>query len=323
MMRLLRAEMARLLTRRFTLLALLGLAAGIALFQVAVFVAASPPNPAEVAENQARFEYALAEWREDHDEYVQRCVDQGGTPQVCAANWPEPEAEDYGLEATAFDEIGEVAALLAVLMAALVLFVLAASFIGAEFTTGAIANWLSFVPRRGAVFAAKLVAMVLFTVVVSALASTLTLGIAALISSAYGGDLSTLGEHAATMARGLAVVAIVVVLGFCAGLVTRHTAAALGVLLGYCLLWVLRNAILQNAAWAQRLTPWSAEGNLAAILDNGHTYAIPEERLTDRGLETDFLERTLSLPAGLLYWAVVLTVVVGGSLIIFRRRDVG
>jgi ABC-2 type transport system permease protein len=173
MMRLLRAEMARLLTRRFTLLALLGLAAGIALFQVAVFVAASPPNPAEVAENQARFEYALAEWREDHDEYVQRCVDQGGTPQVCAANWPQPEAEDYGLEATAFDEIGEVAALLAVLMAALVLFVLAASFIGAEFSTGAIANWLSFVPRRGAVFAAKLVAIVLFTVAVSALASAL------------------------------------------------------------------------------------------------------------------------------------------------------
>lgn len=323
MMRLLRAEVARLLTRRFTLLALLGLLAGIALFQVAVFVAASPPNPAEVAENQARFEYALAEWQEDHDEYVQRCVDQGGTPQVCAANWPQPQAEDYGLAATPFAEIGAVAALLAVLMAALTLFVLAASFIGAEFTTGAIANWLSFVPRRGAVFAAKIVAIVIFTVVVSALASALTLGIAALISSAYGGDLTTLGQHAGTAARGLLVVTIIAVLGFCAGLVTRHTAAALGVLLGYLLLWVLRNGILQNAAWAQRLTPWSAEGNLSAILGNGHTYAIPEQRLTDRGLETEFLERTLSLSAGLLYWAVVLTVVVTGSVLIFRRRDVG
>jgi ABC-2 type transport system permease protein len=79
--------------------------------------------------------------------------------------------------------------------------VLAASFIGAEFTTGAIANWLSFIPRRGAVLAARLVAIVIFTVLVSAVASALTLGVAALISAGYGGDLSTLGEHVSTVAR--------------------------------------------------------------------------------------------------------------------------
>ena len=39
------------------------------------------------------------------------------------------------------------------------------------------------------------------------------------------------------------------------------------------------------------------------------TSEIPEHRLTDRGLETEFLERTLSLSSGLLYW-VVLTIVV-------------
>lgn len=227
------------------------------------------------------------------------------------------------MAATSFDEIGEVAAVVAVLMTALTLFVLAASFIGAEFTTGAIANWLSFVPRRGAVFAAKILATVIFTVVASAIASALTLGVAALISAGFGGDLSTLSEHVGTVARRLLVVTIIAVLGFCAGMITRHTAAALGVLLGYLLLWVLRNGILQNTGWAQRLTPWSAEGNFSAILGNGHAYQIPEQRLTDRGLETEFLERTLSMPAGLLYWAVVLTVVITGSVLIFRRRDVG
>ncbi len=224
---------------------------------------------------------------------MRRCVDQGGTPQICAANWSEPQAEDYGLEATSFEE-GEISAVVAVLMTALVLFVLAASFIGAEFTTGAIANWLSFIPRRGAVLAAKLVAIVIFTELVSAVASALTLGVAALISAGYGGDFSTLGEHVSTVARGLLVVTIVTIPGFCAALITRHTAAALGVLLGYLLLWVLRNGILQNTAWAQRLTPWTAEGNLSAILGNGHSYEIPEQRLTERGLETEFIEQTLA-----------------------------
>ena len=60
-----------------------------------------------------------------------------------------------------------------------------------------------------------------------------------------------------------------------------------------------------------------------SLTSSGHAYQIPEQRLTDRGLETEFLERTLSMPAGLLYWAVVLTVVITGSVLIFRRRDVG
>src|SRR5215217_2023772 len=57
------------------------------------------------------------------------------------------------LRATTFNEIAQIGLLLAIYLSGLAMFLVAASFIGAEFTTGAIANWLSFVPRRVPVFA--------------------------------------------------------------------------------------------------------------------------------------------------------------------------
>jgi hypothetical protein len=39
-------------------------------------------------------------------------------------------------------------------------------------------------------------------------------------------------------------------------------------------------------------------------------------------MSIDYLERTVSLTHGLLYWAVLLTVVVVGTALVFRRRDV-
>ena len=60
------------------------------------------------------------------------------------------------------------------------------------------------------------------------------------------------------------------VLGFCIGLLGRHTAAAIGVLLGYLFVWFVRNAVLIEARLGpaahpldpggQPLAPWSASG---------------------------------------------------------------
>src|SRR5918995_61287 len=162
MMRLLRAEAARLLSRRFTVVALLVLLVGLVLFQIEVYRASRPPSAAEVAANRAQYEYSHQEWREDHEEYVQRCVEGGQTPQICASYYPEPQEEDFGLQAVPFSKIGSVAVPLAVYLSALALFLLAASYIGAEVTSGAIANWLSFLPRRG-VFSSQSFSPSLFT----------------------------------------------------------------------------------------------------------------------------------------------------------------
>ena len=74
------------------------------------------------------------------------------------------------------------------------------------------------------------------------------------------------------------------VLGFCIGLLTRHTAGAIGVLLATLVVWFVRIGVLGSQAWAQRITPWTPEGNLAAIVDRGYTYAVPVEKVTPDGV---------------------------------------
>ena len=66
-------------------------------------------------------------------------------------------------------------------LVALTALMVAGSFIGAEYSTGSIANWLSFIPRRGRVFASKLVTIVAFSALASAAAAALDARIAALV----------------------------------------------------------------------------------------------------------------------------------------------
>jgi ABC-2 type transport system permease protein len=119
----------------------------------------------------------------------------------------------------------------------------------------------------------------------------------------------------------LAVIALTV-LGFCFALVTRHTAGAVGVLLGYAIAWFLRMSVLANRAWVQRSIPWTPEANLAAIVQHGYTYSVPIQKVTADGMNVDFVERTLSFTHGAVYWSALIALVILVSLLIFRRRDV-
>ena len=320
MTRLIGAEINRLRSRRFTLIALLAVLMILSIFQLQVNSAVSPPSAAAVAANQAQYERDLKEWEQHHEEWEQQCVDAGQPKEQCAG--VAPTKENYGLQAVPFDEVAQIGLLLAIYLTGLAMFLVAASFIGAEFTTGAIANWLSFVPRRGPVFASKLITVAMFAVLVSALASAFVLGMAALLTSVHGGAITGLPARLSMAGRGVAVAGALAVVGYCVGLLTRHTAAALGVLLGYLFVWFIRNAVLGEQAWAQRLTPWAPEANLAAVVDNGYPYAIPVKRLTEGGLSMEFLERQVSLVHGAVYWTVLLAGLIVVALLIFRRRDV-
>ena len=63
-------------------------------------------------------------------------------------------------------------------LVALAALMVAGSFIGAEYSTGSIANWLSFIPRRGQVFASKLITVVTLSALASAVGAALMIGIA-------------------------------------------------------------------------------------------------------------------------------------------------
>lgn len=319
-MRLLGAEINRLRSRRFTLITLLAVLGILAVFQLQVNEVVSPPSAAAVARGQAQYERDLKEWQDHHEEWEQECVEAGQPREQCAG--VAPSKADYGLEPVPFAEVARRSLRVATYLTGLAMFLVGASFIGAEFTTGAIANWLTFLPRRGPVFSSKLITIVMFSLLVGVLASAFVLGMAALITSVYGGAVAEIAKLLAMAGRGVAVAGILAVIGYSLGLMTRHTAAALGVLLGYILIWIVRAGVLGQEAWAQRITPWFPEANLAAIVDRGYSYAIPVQKVTEGGLSVEYLARTVTLTHGVVYWAVLLAGLIAASLLIFRRRDV-
>jgi ABC-2 type transport system permease protein len=312
--RLIGAEIIRLLSRRFTVIAAVVVLLALSAFQLAVNAQLRPPTAAEQAAAQRGYQEEHRVWEENE----RTCADAGDPPDC---RYSEPQLSDYSF-AQPFDEVTQQSIQVAIYLVALTALMVAGSFIGAEYSTGSIANWLSFIPRRGHVFSAKLLTVVGFSALASAAGAGLMLGAAVVLARLHDVPVTKLAVSAAMLGRGVLVAVALATVGFCLGLVGRHTAAAIGVLLGYLFVWFVRNAILTEAEWAQRLTPWTPEGNLAAIVNRGHRYYVPVRSVGPDGVGIDYVERTIGLTHGLVFWAVVLAVIIVGSALIFRRRDV-
>lgn len=315
----LRAEARRLLSRRLTVVALLVLVAVIGLFQLSVADMVSPPSASEreVAQQMAAEE--RADWEAHHEEWEQECLEDGGSPADCAQ--PAPTAQDWIDGPYPFAESAGVAVDFGLYLTALVAFLVAASFVGAEFTTGSMANWLTFVPRRSTVFVSKLAVVAASSLLVGLLAGALTVGAAVLITLAYDQPLTGLGPVLQMAGRGALISLIFAVLGFCCAMLTGSTGASVGILLGGLFAVFARGIVLFASDWAGRLSSWSPDVNAQAIVENGTTYWIPTP---GSGWEDDSegIERHLSLAHGLGYWAILLAALIAVTWLLFRRRDV-
>ena len=318
MIRLIGAEISRLLSRRFTIVAAIVVLVGLCAYQIAVNAQITPPSGDELAAAQRTYEEERHHWEANRVEIEQSCREAGLPLDQCN---PEPELANY-LGTVAFDDVARGSLQLAVYLVALTMLMIAGSFIGAEYSTGAIANWLTFIPRRGSVFASKLITVVGFSVLASAAAAALVLGAAVALARIHDVGVTRLTAQLAMGGRGILATVALAVLGFCIGLVARHTAAAIGVLLGYLFVWFVRAAILSEVSWAQQITPWTPEANLAAIVDKNFTYVIPRQTLTPGGISMEYVERTVSLAHGLIYWAILVVVITVIAALTFRRRDV-
>jgi ABC-2 type transport system permease protein len=318
--RLLRAEVTRLLGRRFTGIALIMLLLGLTGCQLVINDALSPPTGEQRATAQRMYEDAHKDWVSNHEQYEQECRDTGAPPDECVI--PEPKLEEFTTGPMPFKQAARTAVQLSTVLVALITFMIAASFIGAEYGSGSIANWLTFIPRRGHVFWSKLLTVGGFATLAGAFGATVALSATVLLGHLYGSRIESVPELARLGARSVLPVILLALFGFCISLVTRHTAAAMGVLVGTALAWFVRVGPLHSTAWAQRLTPWTPEGNMAAIVERGYTYAVPIEQVTPDGVNIDYVEHSVGFSHGLIYWAILLAVIVLGSLLIFRRRDV-
>jgi ABC-2 type transport system permease protein len=318
--RLIWAEVSRLLSRRFTGIALIMLLVGIAGSQVVLNDALSPPSGEQLATTERAYQHAHKEWVANHEQDEQDCRDTGAPPDECIV--PEPTLVEFTGSPTPFKEAAGTALRLSALLVALVVFMVAASFIGAEYSSGSITNWLTFVPRRGHVFWSKLLTVAGFAALLGVLCVTLVFDAALVLAHLHGSRIEAVRELAETGARSVLPVIVLAILGFCIGLLSRNTAGAVGVLLALVVVWFVRAGPLGSLAWAQRITPWTPDGNMAAIVDHGYTYSVPVENATPGGVNLDVVERSVSLTHGVVYWSIVLVLLITCSLLIFRRRDV-
>ena len=320
MTRLITAEIARLLSRRFTSIALIVLLLGLGGYQLIVNKSLSPLTGEQLAAAQRVYEQSHQDWVDNHDKYERDCRNTGGAPAECTM--PEPSLANFSVDPTPFKEVATTALEVSTVLVALGAFLIAASFIGAEYSSGSIANWLTFIPRRRQVFWSKLLTIIGFSALLGAFATALVVSAALVLARLHGSPIESLTEIAAMGLRSVLAVVGLTVLGFCAALLTRHTAGAIGVLLGYVVVWFVRKGPLNSLAWAQRLTPWTPEAGLAAIVGHGYSYSVPIENVTPDGARIEWVERTVSLTHGAVYWSILLTLAIIGSLLIFRRRDV-
>ena len=314
------AEITRLLSRRLTGIAMIMMLLGVAGYQLVVNDALSPPSSEERAAAERSYQQAHQDWAAGREQWEQECRDTGAPREECVI--PEPTLAEFTGDSTPFKEAASTALKLSTVFVALVMFTIAASFIGAEYSSGSITNWLTFIPRRSHVFWSKLLTVAGFAALVGTVAVTLVLGASLVLARLHGSDIEAVPELAGVAVRGILPIVVVAILGFCVGLLTRHTAGAIGILLATVVAWFVRIGELSSQAWAHRITPWTPEGNIAAIVDRGYTYAVPLEKVTPDGVHVELLERTVSFTHGMVYWSIILTLVILGSLLIFRRRDV-
>ena len=328
MIRLAGVESRRLFARRLTVIGVAAVLVITAFLLFATWREARPLSAAQQQQAQQQFDQAQKDWQLHGDEVMKECE----------ANWkaqpdPKPVLADFcqGMEPK-LDQFGKPRTVFAELMPNLLLglsyllafaaFVIGASFVGAEFSSGAIGNWLTFEPRRLRVYGSKLVAAALgmapLAVVVLAV---LTAGTWIIIRH-YGTVDSTTGkvwgDLAGTAGRSVALTAAAGALGGVVALLLRHTAAAIGVAMGYL---VLIEGVF--GGFLMNFQPWLVKANFDAWIAHGASYYVQEcKTMPDGGYSCNQVEKMLSFEHGAWYLGILAVVLVAVGALVFNRRDV-
>ncbi len=335
-MSLYKAETRRLTKRRFTrwlvlgsLLVLLAVAIGTAFTNEKV-------GPAQVAaaKAQARAEYERTVGFVQEEQ--RRCQAAQGTPE--AANFPPacegfsaPQPEDFQAEwymestFTFKTKFGDMITTYAAILA-LAAFVIGASYVGAEWSTGGMMNLLLWRPQRlrvlGTKLGALLAALTALSVVVAVVWTLVFVLIASLRGSMAGMTSGAWQSVALTELRALALIVVAGAVGFGLASLGRTTALALGATVGavvvfqFGLVTVLSLASVPFAeAWL--LPVWGMAWMQKEVkLENFNTCQFS----TSGGCQPDTLTLTWPMAGGLMALAVVL--IVGAAMWTMRSRDI-
>jgi hypothetical protein len=232
-MRLLRAELTRLFTRRFTKLMLLAVVLALGIVGAVTASETQRPTPAEVQRAEASAAAAEAE--------CERAEPDINAPPGAGFDCDRITSRDYLPYVLNFRE--QMPELLLVLAGLLALFgyLVGASMVGAEWSSGGMTNLLLWRPQRIRLLLGKLTAVAFGVFAVGAVLGVVWLAAIWLITWYRGvfgrlteGFWASLGLDAA---RGMALALCVALVGAALASLGRRTAAALGVVVGYFVVW--------------------------------------------------------------------------------------
>jgi ABC-2 type transport system permease protein len=241
-----KAETRRLIKRRFVKLLLTGVLLALAAVAVGMFFTNQKTGPAQLARAEATADRNYQEQLRAAQQTQRDCEAAKGTaratefPANCA-DFGTPTREDFQAKwylPSTFDfreDFPEMVVVLAALFG-VAAFLIGASYVGAEWSSGGMMNLLLWRPRRlqvlGTKLAALLVTLTALTVVTSA---AWTAGFW-LIAKARGTTEKTTSGAWQSLGlmelRALALVLVSAAVGFGLAMIGRHTAVALGVVVG-------------------------------------------------------------------------------------------
>jgi hypothetical protein len=322
---LLRAELHRFRARRF-IQVLLGLAV-LSWLAAMVIGLTEFGNPTDAEIAQARQQ--IAEQVQMNNEGRQQCVDDPQRPsdvpveEVCGPPMTEADIPlDAFLSNPPFDftKAAENGAMGFAAAAAVLAFIVGATWIGAEWSTRNLVALLFWQPRRYRVMATKIGVLVLAAALFGALAQAAWLGMAGTLS-AVAGNSSTQppgfwGDLLATQGRGVLLVVLAALGGFGLTNLVRNTGAALGA--DFVYFAVVETAILAlQPSWQ----PWLLTNNAIALLvHGGFTVYVPGGTVDPSGFSMGREYVITNLQGGILLGSVG-AVIVAVGVVLFAKRD--
>ncbi|MEV6690516.1 ABC transporter permease subunit [Micromonospora sp. NPDC051196] len=281
-MNLIRAEAERLAARRFVQLMVLLLLLAFVLTAGTTLAGSHTPTSGELAAAQQQ----AADDRRALEQQHARCLarDRGAEsadqrysylPRECSEVDPAlmdrlPVTADYLSGVFTFTRQAE--GLLYFLIAFLVMFgfLVGASYIGADLNSGGVVNLLLWRPRRLMVLGAKLGTLLGAVLVLSVLASVaylVTFWVIAHVAGYPGPTGSAFWTSLAQLwGRGVGLVLLATAVGFALASIGRHTAAALGSVMAYLVVWELGGRIVLQILEVTRPDQLMLSSHVAAWL---------------------------------------------------------
>ena len=329
------AETRRLVKRRFTKLFVIGALLVLAAVAAGVFFSNQKVSPEQIskatAEAQAQYQQAVQQSVQEKEkcqaaqgtagagQYPPNCDIYTPTQEDFNPQWYMPPTFDF--RDSFPDMVTTLAAVLAV-----VAFVIGASFVGAEWSSGGMMNLLLWRPRRLQVLGTKLAALLVAFAVLSVVVSAIWTGLFAFIASTHGSlDSMTSGAWQSMLlmeARALGLVLVAGAVGFGLASVGRHTAMALGVAIGTIIVFQFGLGTVLALAKVKFPELYLAPFWIFAWMNK--EYRIEDYNSCDYNATTgcvpDSLTITWPMAGGLL--AGIFVLVVGGAMWTMRSRDI-